>query len=361
MVAKTPRSPDAWLTRERILLVVLAVVTAALALLVLRLALPFVAAITWAVVLAVMTAPLHAFLLRHLRWPWLAASLTVLIATIGLALPTIWILREIAQEALTGVEMVRTQLESGRWPSVFERFPMLAPLQSWIDTADLSAGLARASTEGTQMIRGFLAGTIGIALDTLVMLFLLFYFLRDRRRMLDALRSFVPLAPAEADKVLANVRRTIHAIVFGRLAVGIVQGALGGLMFWWLDLPGPLLWSAVMALLAVLPVVGAALVWVPAVIYLAWQGDWHRALILAAWGTLVVSLVDNLLYPVLVNDKLRLHTVPVFIAVLGGLTVFGPSGIVLGPLVLAIGLALIDIWRRRMAMGEVVAGVDRGR
>jgi predicted PurR-regulated permease PerM len=111
-----------------------------------------------------------------------------------------------------------------------------------------------------------------------------------------------------------------------------------------------------MALLSVLPAFGAAIVWVPAAIYLALDGDLTRAGILAAWGMLVMGLVDNLLYPMLVRNRLRLHTVPVFISILGGLFVFGAAGLVLGPVVLAIAVALLDIWRRRLAIGGAEEG-----
>ena len=113
-----------------------------------------------------------------------------------------------------------------------------------------------------------------------------------------------------------------------------------------------------MAVLAILPIFGAALIWVPAALFLAIQGEWNKALLLAGWGALIVGLVDNLLYPMLVKNRMRMHTVPVFIAVLGGLFAFGATGIVLGPLILAIALALLDIWRRRMALGEIETAVN---
>ena len=156
-----------------------------------------------------------------------------------------------------------------------------------------------------------------------------------------------------------NIRDTISAVVFGTLAVAVVQGTLGGLMFWWLGLPAPILWGAIMAVLAILPLFGAALIWVPAALYLAINGEWDKALLLTAWGTIVVGLIDNLLYPLLVKNKLRIHTVPVFIAVLGGLFAFGATGVVLGPLILAVALALVDIWRRRMALGAIEEGVNK--
>jgi predicted PurR-regulated permease PerM len=183
-------------------------------------------------------------------------------------------------------------------------------------------------------------------------LFVLFFLLRDRHRGLAALRSVVPLSEAEADKIFRRVADTIHATVFGTLLVAAVQGALGGLMFWWLGLPAPLLWGLIMGLLAIVPVLGAFVIWVPAALFLALQGDWGKALILTAWGAFVIGLIDNLLYPIFVGKKLRLHTALVFIAIVGGLALFGGSGVILGPVVLAITDALIEIWRRRTAAGS---------
>jgi predicted PurR-regulated permease PerM len=118
-------------------------------------------------------------------------------------------------------------------------------------------------------------------------------------------------------------------------------------MFWWLDLPGPLLWGVVMGLLAVVPVFGAFVVWIPTAVALALNGNWGDAAILTLWGTLVVGLVDNLLYPILVGNRLKLHTVPSFIAIVGGLILFGTSGLILGPLIVTMTLALVEIWRSR--------------
>jgi predicted PurR-regulated permease PerM len=144
---------------------------------------------------------------------------------------------------------------------------------------------------------------------------------------------------------------TVFATVYGTLVVAAVQGTLGGLMFWWLGLPAPLLWGVVMGLLSIIPVLGAFIIWIPAAVFLAAQGAWGKAVILTLWGTVVIGLIDNLLYPILVGKRLRLHTVPVFIAIVGGLAVFGASGLVLGPVILALCDAALDLWRCRMADG----------
>jgi len=208
-------------------------------------------------------------------------------------------------------------------------------------------------------VRGLFQRVVDVAIATLITLFLLFYFLRDKGRILRTLANLVPLAPQEAEHVRKDVRDAISALVFGTLSVALVQGTLGGLMFWWLGLPAPILWGSIMAVLAILPLFGAALIWVPAALFLAIDGQWDKALLLTAWGTIVVGLIDNLLYPLLVKNKLRIHTVPVFIAVLGGLFAFGATGVVLGPLILAVALALIDIWRRRMRLGAIEEGVNK--
>ena len=144
--------------------------------------------------------------------------------------------------------------------------------------------------------------------------------------------------------MIRRVNDTIFATIYGTAAVAAVQGLLGGLMFWWLGLPAALLWGVVMAVLSMVPLLGAFVVWVPAAIFLLIQGSWVKALILTGWGAGVVGTIDNLLRPVLVGRRLNLHTVLAFISVVGGLLVFGSSGLVLGPV----------SWRR--AFSRVVSG-----
>jgi predicted PurR-regulated permease PerM len=177
--------------------------------------------------------------------------------------------------------------------------------------------------------------------------------LRDRHLALRSLRSLLPLTHSEADEVFTRVDDTITATVFGSLVVAFAQGCMGGLIFWWLGLPSPLLWGAVMGVLAVIPVLGTFVIWMPTAMALALQGEWTKAAILATWGALAIGLIDNLLYPFIVGKRMRFHTLLVFIAVVGGIALFGASGIVLGPVVLAVADALLDIWRRRTAESSV--------
>lgn len=159
----------------------------------------------------------------------------------------------------------------------------------------------------------------------------------------------LPLSESEFARVADRVVDTIFATVLGTAAVAALQGGLGGAMFWWLGLPAPVLWGVLMGLLAVVPFLGAFVIWAPTAAFLALSGNYSSAIILAVWGTIVVGLVDNIVYPMLVGNKLKMHTVPSFIAVVGGLMLLGAPGVVLGPLIVAVSLTLIEIWRQRAA------------
>jgi predicted PurR-regulated permease PerM len=346
-----------WLTRERLLVVVLLVVTAVVVYLCFQIAAPFVPALTWAIALTVIAHPLHARLCRWIDRRSIAAAITVVIVSMTLVAPSVFVVREIAAEIGRNVEKVDDEILAEQWQQAARKNPRLAPMMRWLEEeVELGEQAARLSERFIGGTSGFLSATVYAIGTLLVTMYLLFYFVRDKSGLMNAMREVMPLWTSEADQIFLRVRDTIYAIVYGTLVVSLVQGILGGLMFWWLGLPAPLTWGAVMALLSVLPAFGAAIVWLPASVYLALDGDWTRAVILATWGTLVMGLVDNLLYPVLVRNRLRLHTVPVFISILGGLVVFGAAGLVLGPVVLAVAVALLEIWRMRLASGAAEAG-----
>ena len=176
---------------------------------------------------------------------------------------------------------------------------------------------------------------------------MLFYFLRDRRSIVAVLIAFSPLSAPETKRITRRLTETIHASVLGTVIIGLVQGTLGGLMFWWLNLPTPVFWGSVMGLLAVIPVLGAFVVWIPTAVILALEGRWEAAITLAVWGGAVIATVDNLLYPLLVGNRLKLHTLTAFIGIIGGIALFGASGLLLGPAVITVTLELIDILKQR--------------
>jgi predicted PurR-regulated permease PerM len=192
---------------------------------------------------------------------------------------------------------------------------------------------------------------IYLAIQLVLTLFILFFLYRDEDQALDGVRSVLPLSEGEAERLLTRVADTIHATIFGVVVVALIQGAMGGIIFGFMGIPGAVLWGVVMGLLAMVPYLGAFMVWGPVAAFLAYQGEWGKAAILTGYGALAIGLIDNLLYPYLVGHRLRQHTVMAFFAILGGVNFFGATGIILGPVIFSITFFLFDLWRRRTAHG----------
>lgn len=337
-----------WGSKRHVQALVLMLVTALGILICYRLSVPFLPALAWALALAVLFAPLQAWLESRFGRPSLAAVIAVLVIGLIVVVPLTFVVQQLVQQAAQGAALVQAKVDSGEWRRALEAQPRLVPILDRIEQQFDVPGTAKElatwiSTVAGSIVKGSVYQVIGFCIT----FYLLFFFLRDRQLALQSLRDLSPLRDAEFDRLCGRVSDTIHATVYGTLAVSSVQGLLGGLMFWWLGLPAPLLWGVVMALLAVVPVIGAFVVWIPAALFLAIEGSWGKALILALWGMLVVGTIDNLLRPILVGNRLKLHTVLAFMSVVGGLMLFGPAGLILGPVSLTITMVMLETWSQR--------------
>lgn len=317
------------------------------------LAAPFLPALAGALSLAVIFTPLQRWLESKLRLPNLAAFISVLVIALIVVVPATFVAQKLVVQAANGARLIETKVESGEWRRVIEAQPRLAPFAIQIEENMNLPGAAKTLATWLSATAGsIVTGSVFQAISFCLVFYLLFFFLRDRRTALHSIRTLSPLSKIEMEMLFDRVGDTIHATVYGTLAVSCIQGLLGGLMFWWLGLPAPLLWGVVMALLAVVPVLGAFMIWIPAALFLVLEGHWGKALILTVWGVAVVGTIDNLLRPVLVGNRLKLHTVLAFLSVVGGLMVFGPAGLILGPMALTITTVLLEIWTARASTDE---------
>jgi predicted PurR-regulated permease PerM len=337
-------------SRTRVL-VLLAITVGGLVVCYLLLA-PFLSALAWALALAVLFMPIHRAIEAKVNSRNLAALVTVLLAGSVIMLPATLLGSRLVIEAARGAVTLKEKIESGDWRRAMEGHETLAPVARWIEQFDFQSAIANAASGLATATASLVQGWLLQLVTALLAFYLLFYFLRDRKAALDWLRDISPLSTPEMTRLFDRIVDTVQATLFGTVAVAVLQGALGGLMFWWLGLPNPLLWGLVMGLMAVIPVLGTFVIWVPVAVFLALQGDWAKALMLAAWGTVVVGAVDNLLHPVLVGDRLRLHTIPAFIAIVGGVVLFGASGLILGPLAVTVTVFILEIWRVRVRRRE---------
>lgn len=346
---REPPADRELVTRGRAKLFVLLAATLVCFYFVYRLTAPFLPAIVWAVAAAVITKPVMRWLERIVPWPTLRAGFGVMLVAVVLVIPAAWLAYVAAGEVGKATERWN-QFQS----QALDRIPGFSRLRTWAtDNLDLAASSQQVAEQVSQRALRIVQGSVYTLLQTLLMLFVLFYLYRDEPKVLAAVEKFSPLSLIETRQMLTRLSDTIRATILGTVFVSIIQGVLGGLIFWILGLPAPVFWGVVMGLLAVVPYLGAFVVWAPAAAFLAVEGSFGKALVLTAWGTIVVGLVDNLVYPMLVGNRLRQHTVIAFFAIIGGLTVFGATGIVLGPVLVSLTLFLLETWRRRTRVPQV--------
>jgi predicted PurR-regulated permease PerM len=309
------------------------------------LALPFLPAITGAVALTIATRKPYDLLERHIRRPTLTAALGVLLVTLLIVVPSVYLAQEVGQQLVAGATLVQSGTAQDWLTGTIDRIPWL---HRFLDQAQSAVNFRQAAeaTAGfvAARLKQLLTGSVSTVTQLVLMLFTLFFLFRDRKGAAQAFRSLLPLGENNKDRLMERMTNTIEATLQGSLTIAAIQGALGGVMFWILNVPNAVIWAVAMALMALIPSLGTFLIWMPVAIYLALTGHWVQAAILTGWGAFVIGTVDNLLYPTLVGTKMQLHTVPVFFSVLGGIGLFGISGIVLGPLTLTTAVTLLRMW-----------------
>ena len=316
--------------------------------------LPFYAPIMWGIIIALVFAPLNKWLLKRMKGEVNAAAvLTLLVAVVVAIFPVALLLAGLAADAT----LLYARLESGELnpmpfvQGVFDALPhwtrqLLARLglknfaaleRQFIDLA----ALASQYLAGQALSMGMLA--IDYVIGFFVTLYLAFFLLRDGHALASTVHDAVPLAPGYKYQLRNKFATVVRATVKGNLVIAALQGALGGLAFWVLDVSSPLLWAVLMAFLSLLPAIGAGLVWVPVALYFFVTGAVWSSIGLCLFGVLVIGLVDNVLRPALVGKDTRLPDYLVMITTLGGIAAMGINGFVLGPVIAALFVAVWHI------------------
>jgi predicted PurR-regulated permease PerM len=314
---------------------------------------PFWGALAWGICLAFLLAPVQRWMTRKFNGrASLSAGIITLLVPVLLAGPLVSLGAAFVNQVADLV--IHLQQQPLRFDASLlvqlERYPLIGSLAEWLrqhltaSTEQLQGWLV----SGAQMLMKSLAATGGnfvlSALNTTIhfflMLCLLFFFLRDGRQLLGRAVRLVPMEPQRKSELLKLVGDTIHAVVFGEVLTALAQGALVGIGFAIAGLPSAVVFGVLAAFLALLPMVGAAFVWVPAVVYLAATSQWSWALFLLIWG-MGVSVADNLLRPLLISRQVAISTLAVFVGVIGGVSAFGMIGVIIGPVLLTVIVALL--------------------
>jgi predicted PurR-regulated permease PerM len=312
---------------------------------------PFMSVLLWAAVLAVVFAPAHARINARIGRPALAAAVSTLLVIVTILAPITFFTVAVVNEARSLAASLATH--DGPW--LDPQSPLVGSVVTWlsryVDVSQLQSPTflhdKLQAWSGTLAVGtlGLVGGVLAAVVQVFLVVFTLYYLFRDGQAITEAATDMVPLDATQMSGVIARTRDVIGASVYGVVMISAIQGALGFFIFWALGLPSALLWGVVMFFLSMIPMAGAFLVWAPATLYLAATGMWTKAFILVVWGLLVVGSIDNVLSPRLIGKRARMRELLIFFAVLGGIQVFGVLGVVLGPVAVALTLALIDIVR----------------
>lgn len=329
---------------------------------------PFWGAIFWATAITVIFYPLHLRLLetRLGKHRSLAALVTLLLCLLIVVLPVLLIMTQVVQEAIglyqgiqegdltpgAYVDRIRTA-----FPIITEFFQLVG-----IDADNLRQRISEFAIAASRYIAqetlSFGQNTLSFIVSLVLMLYLTFFLFRDGSKLTDLLARALPLGDDRERRLFSKFAEVTRATVKGNLIVAMVQGALGGFIFFVLGLPAAVLWGVLMGILSLIPAVGASLVWGPAAIYLYAVGDWVPATVLVLFGAIVIGLADNVLRPILVGRDTKLPDYIVLFSTLGGLVLLGINGFVIGPLIAALFMTFWDIFMRDFDGPMGLAGGD---
>lgn len=314
-----------------------------------RILTPFLSILLWAAVLVLVFYPAYTRILRQLKGSvTLAAALSTLLVLATIILPMVAVTGAVVTELQATAVKIQAEI-----PRHMERLPEILEIiyrYTGMDQNELKKAVQTGARTGSEsMLQGTLSlvgGAVGFLVNLGFVSFTMFYLFMDGNKAVYFLRDWLPLERTQSQALLVRAGEIISASVYGVVVLAIIQGVLGGLAFWFLGLPSPLMWGVVMILFATIPMAGTFVVWVPAALYLAASGHYAKAGFLTFWGVVVIGMSDNLLRPALVGKKAKMHDLLIFFAVLGGLRAFGVLGILMGPVVLAVSMTLLEAFRR---------------
>lgn len=327
---------------------------------------PFFAPIFWACAIGVIFYPFQKRLLA--KWPDrrnLVSLCTLILCVVLVVIPVLVVASSFVTEGVSLFQQVQSgELNLADYVDrIKQAFPWLQSLAERfdIDLDRIKSQTVEAFTGAGQFLakRALAVGqnTFQFFLNLGLMLYLAFFLIRDGDAMVNMLIRALPLGDEREKLLFAKFAEVTRATIKGNLLVAATQGALGGVIFWWLGIPGALLWGVVMAVLSLIPAVGASLIWLPVSLYLYAVGDVLNATILVLFGVFVIGLVDNILRPILVGRDTKLPDYVVLFSTLGGLAMFGITGFALGPLLAALFVAFWGIFIREFNEGESPAAL----
>jgi predicted PurR-regulated permease PerM len=314
---------------------------------------PFLSPIAWAVVLSIVFYPIYAFMLRYTKWRSVASFITLSIILMIIIGPFSYITVLLAKE----LKSISEYMESGRLEAMRELMhhpnikSLIDKITSFFDVTEAQLDKAiidNISGLGKEMVSRITRGVgdlVTASLNFIFMSFAIFFLLRDGTEFLKRIRDYMPFSEEHKDRLAKQIRDIIISTVYGGVVVGVGQGIIAGLTFYFLEIPSPVVWGLATSIASFIPLLGAFTIWGPATIYLFIQGLVVKGIILAIIGVFGISLIDNILRPIIIGGRTKMPILAIFFSVLGGIKLFGLIGLIMGPLILAIFVSVVEIFR----------------
>lgn len=313
---------------------------------------PFLITIAWAMVLSITFYPLYRLFLKHIKIPWASSLLTLIIILVVILGPFSYVAKALVNE----ITEVYSTLEAKGFETLtrIESSPRLAALFDRISSSKLFEGLDLQEGAVTALkdigkniaeyTKNIFKNALIVIINFIIMCITIFYFLKDGDTLANFIKGLLPFTEKEKDRLEQRVRDLVIAAIYGGLAVGVAQGILGGIAFLIFGLPSPVFWGTSMAIFSLLPLFGCTTIWLPTGIYLIISGSIAKGIGFLVYCVLLITTVDNIIKPLVIGGRTKLHTLLVFFSVLGGINFLGFLGFILGPLIAALILSLLEIY-----------------
>jgi predicted PurR-regulated permease PerM len=315
---------------------------------------PFLTPILWAIVLTILFYPLYAFITKYIRWKPVASLITIAIIILLIIGPFSYVIIALSAE----LTHISSTFASGQLNIIVEKFEQ-QPVVAWV----LDVIKRTFSIEDLDLVKIFqnnlaivgknLVDWVGISVKNIVsavvgfimMVFSLYFLLNDGPAFIERIKEYMPFSEPQKERLGARIRDMVISTIYGGVTVALCQGIVGGLTFFLLNISSPVLWGASMAVMSFVPMIGTFAIWGPATVILFIQGSILKSVILFMTGILIITMIDNVLKPVIIGGRTRMHTLVVFFSVLGGINLFGLIGLIMGPLVIVIFISIFEIFR----------------
>jgi len=314
---------------------------------------PFLNAIAWAVVFSIVLYPVYAFISRFVRFKVISSTVTLLILILLILGPFTYLSFILTDEVGNFIESINHGT-TGSIKDIFTNpklMNLVNKIQSYMGVQAIDIGniitenIKKVGMGITNSLSNWISNIARMILDFIFMLFAVFFLLKDGPGFLSRIRDYLPFAEEDKNRLMSKIKDMIISTVFGGVVVAIIQGILGGIAFYFLGLKSPVLWGTAMSIMSFLPLLGTFSIWGPACGYLFIQGSYGKGIILFLFGLLIISMVDNILKPIIIGGRTKMPTLAVFFSVLGGIKLFGFIGFIMGPLVLALFVSVFEIFR----------------